>query len=626
MAKPVRIGISGPRAGIPVVAAIGVGLLGVILYAPALKFGFVDWDDDVLILQNPDMWGISPAHLKWMFTTTFFGHYQPLTWLSFALNYEAGGLRPVGYHLVNILLHAGSGMLVFGLALKIFDRTMMQVSEIGRIAAAVLAALIFSAHPLRVESVAWVTERRDVLSGFFLFACALCYLQYTEISRHRRLWYAMAVLLLVLSLLSKVWGMTLPVVLLVLDVYPLRRIDPAHPRRSILSLLKEKILFALPALAAGLMAMHAQRVTVGKYIPRDLIYRIMQAFYGLTFYFVKTIAPLNLSPVYEHPATLDPLHPRFAGPVVVVVTITLVTFLIRRRVPAMLTTWLIYLIVVSPVLGLVQTWPLFVADRYSYIACVPFAILIGACFALVVAKLNSPSKRLLPVVVSVACVLALFIATRRQLEVWRDSESLWRAALNHDANSATGLLGMGMICLGRQQFDAAIGYLHRAHDSAPEFAQVSVSLAGAYAGAGKIAESAAWYRRATTQPSVSPNDLLSIGAGLTAIGKYREAEDALRQVVQQNMNDAEAHFRLGQALDLGGQRDDAVTEYQRAVEFFEPLVQSGLDNPDVNMEAYYFQQACTRLTQLLNARGDGASAIRFQQKLAMLKAKSPRRP
>jgi Tfp pilus assembly protein PilF len=612
---------SGLPIPVRLIIPVAIFIFTLAVFSPALRFGLVDWDDDVLILQNPDVWGISLRHLVWMFTTTFMGHYQPLTWLSLAMNFDAGGTKPFGYHFVNILLHAASSVMVYMLSLTLLGRTLTKIGGGTRIAAAALAALLFAVHPLRVESVVWVTERRDVLSAFFLLAGVLCYVNYATASTRRGWWYAPSILLVVLSLLSKAWGITIPAVLLVLDVYPLRRLDYSATGRSLLKLLKEKIPFVVPAIAAAGMSLYAQLSSVGNYVPRSLLYRTMQSFYGLAFYVTKTTLPMNLCPIYEHPLTLDPVSLKFIAPVLGVVAITTILMILRRRFPALLTAWVIYIIVVSPVLGIVQAGPQFVADRYTYVACIPFAILAAAGLAIAASKPRRATTPAVPLTLAIVVVIALVIGTRRQINVWRDTEGLWSAVLEFDPDSRTGLLGMGVLCSGRHQAEAAVSYLRRAHERAPDFAQVTVNLAGAYALAGKRDESLSFYRMATTQPSVSINDLLNIGIGFSALGQYEEAQAAYRRIVTHDPKDGEAHYRLAEALDHLTRIDEAISEYQRAIELLEIPVRAGLANPDVNVEAYLFQLGCQRVRAVLNSRGDAGGVARFQEKLRWLVAR-----
>jgi hypothetical protein len=207
-----------------------VALVTFAVFFPALRNEFVNWDDYELLVNNPHYRGLGWEQVRWMFSTFHTGHYQPLSWMTFALDYLIWGMEPFGYHLTNLVLHAANAALFYFLVLRLLSLALSQppsAPDLGLRTAAGFAALFFSIHPLRVESVAWATERRDVLSGLFFLATILCYLQamtYSNDPSHHARWRNKALIVYGLSLLSKASGVTLPVVLLVLDVYPLRRL------------------------------------------------------------------------------------------------------------------------------------------------------------------------------------------------------------------------------------------------------------------------------------------------------------------------------------------------------------------------------------------------------------------
>src|SRR5215813_2391864 len=204
-----------------------VALITFVVFSPALRNGFVNWDDFETIVENQNFRGFTWTHLRWMFTTFHMGHYQPLSWVTFSLDYLLWGTDAFGYHLTNILLHSANAVLFYFVALRLLAIATFSTATIVRHLTAGLSALVFAIHPLRVESVAWATERRDVLSGFFLLLTVLSYLKAADYETNNtsgQRWIAVAAVLYVLSLLSKASGMTFPMVLVVLDVYPLRRL------------------------------------------------------------------------------------------------------------------------------------------------------------------------------------------------------------------------------------------------------------------------------------------------------------------------------------------------------------------------------------------------------------------
>src|SRR2546426_3935266 len=352
-------------------------LIAVVTFAaflPALHNQFVNWDDDKNFLENPHYRGLGWTHLRWMWRTTQLGHYIPLTWMTFGLDYLLWGMNPLGYHLTNLLLHAANAVVFFFVARRILTLALPGPSERGHALAvsAGVAALVFAIHPLRVESVAWVTERRDVLSGLFYLSTILMYLRACEGGERRRGWYWLSVAVFICALLSKSMVVNLPVVLLILDVYPLRRLGAtigwwSKPARPVYV---EKIPFVLLAAAACAVAVMAQS-SVHAAVPLAKLSvpgRLAVSAYGLSFYLWKMVVPVNLSPLYELPRALSLVATPFLLSYGLVVAITAIVLALRRRVPGLPAAWLAYVVVLLPVLGLFQSGPQIAADRYTYLA------------------------------------------------------------------------------------------------------------------------------------------------------------------------------------------------------------------------------------------------------------------
>src|SRR5579862_5405959 len=442
-------------------------------FAPALRAGFVAWDDPSNLVENPNYRGFSLAHVRWMFTTLLAGHYQPLSWMTFALDYTVWGMQPQGYHLTNVVLHAANALLVYVLALALFPSTAAARAG-SRVVAAAVAALCFAVHPLRAESVAWVTERRDVLSTLFLLLTVLAYVRMARArpQASSQLWLVAALVCFALSLLSKAWGMTLPAVLLILDAYPLRRIS--ERQESLRRLLLEKLPFLALALIAMVLAVLAQRPAAGMrtLAEHGVGARLVQASYGLVFYLWKTLLPFRLSPLYLLRPDFDPMRPGYLGCVAGVVAITAAALLLRRRWPWGLAAWVCYGIVLSPVLGILQTGPQLVADRYSYLACLPWALLAGA------AVYGASSERRPFGAAVVLVVLVTFsMLTFRQTEVWKDTATLWDHVLRLDPRNYVANVNRGTEQAARGDFAGAVAYYDRALEANP-------GLAIAYRGRG----------------------------------------------------------------------------------------------------------------------------------------------
>src|SRR5881397_3948808 len=300
-----------PQRCVSWLAPVLIALVTFTAFLPALQNEFVAWDDDKNFLKNPHYRGLGWSHLRWMWTTFNLGHYIPLTWMTFGLDYLLWGLNPVGYHLTSLLLHAANAVVFFFVVRRILTRALPSPSERGHALAvsAGFAALVFAIHPLRVESVAWVTERRDVLSGLFYLLTILMYLRASERGARGQGWYWLSVAAFVCALLSKSMVVNLPVVLLILDAYPLRRLGGAigwrsEPARRVYV---EKIPFVLLAAAASAIAVMAQLSFHAALSVAQLSVpgRLAISAYGLSFYLWKMVVPVNLSPLYER-GLVDP--------------------------------------------------------------------------------------------------------------------------------------------------------------------------------------------------------------------------------------------------------------------------------------------------------------------------------
>ena len=429
---------------------VGVIILTVVVaFLPTFRNGFVIWDDDLNFTNNTAYRGLGTTQISWMFTTLTGGHYQPLAWLTLGLDYSLWGMDARGYHATSLLLHVANAVCCYFLIRALLEAATPPTNGVRhrrrdrrpaswhddparvRIAAA-FGALVFALHPLRVESVAWVSERRDVLSGLFLLLTVLAYLRAHAPaipSRTRRRLILLSLACFVASLLSKAWGMTLPVVLLILDLYPLRRRARGEPLRAIVV---EKLPYAVLAAAAAAMALGAQSLMpqMRTLAEHGIVARLAQAAYGLLFYPWTTLVPLRLSPAYLLEMPLDPTAPRYVVSAVIVAAIAAAAIVVGRRLPWALAALGCYVVTVSPVLGLAQTGPQLVADRYSYLATIPFAVLAAAAFAV-----TSVGRERAVGLVAALTLVVLATLTFQQTRIWHDSVTLWTHTLAIDPDN-----------------------------------------------------------------------------------------------------------------------------------------------------------------------------------------------
>src|SRR5438094_771764 len=325
--------------------ALFVAIVTLAVFFPATRNEFVAWDDYELLVNNPRYRGLGWEQLRWMFSTFYMGHYQPLSWVTFGLDYLLWGMDPFGYHLTSVLLHTANAVLFFFVALRLLSLTIPPgLRDLALKAAAAVAALFFAVHPLRVESVAWVTERRDVLSGVFFLLTILGYLAAGDAPsrRRRRVLLVASLAAYVLAVGSKSIVMGLPLILIVLDVYPLRRlsltVDGLRRGRAVLM---EKVPFFFVGVSAAAVSYYV--VKTHTYLTSFETFpwsgRVAMIFYTLWFYMSRTIVPAGLSPLYELPAHVSLAQPRFLFPALAVIATTITLIWLRRRWPAGLAAW-----------------------------------------------------------------------------------------------------------------------------------------------------------------------------------------------------------------------------------------------------------------------------------------------
>src|SRR5262245_29016205 len=407
-------------------AALRLFVVTLIVFSPVLGHGWLDYDDDRNFLNNPHYRGLGPAQLRFMFTGVIMGHWTPVTWLTLGLDYVLWGMNPLGYHLGNILLHAGNAAIFFLIARRLLTAARPAADGVALRLGALAAAALFALHPLRAESVAWITERRDVLSACFYLLAVLTYLRAVSApgsatARQARdlRWYLASIGLFTLGLLSKSMLVSLPFVLLILDVYPLRRLAGAgwwSARAR--ALMVEKLPYvglAFAALAWTSVAMSASvRVTpLSLYPPLS---RVAMAVYSLAFFPWKTLVPLDLIPMYELPVRVSLWRPPFLTALIAVSVVTVALLLARRRWPGGLAVWLAYAVTLAPVSGLIHAGPQLVADRFGYLPSLGLCVLPGAGVAVALAR-----PALGRVVLAGASVWLLSLAglTWSQVQVWR---------------------------------------------------------------------------------------------------------------------------------------------------------------------------------------------------------------
>jgi len=523
-------------------------------FSPCIPGEFLNWDDDTNFLNNPHYRGLGPGNLKWMFTD-YFGLYIPITWLTLGLDYLLWGMNPRGYHATSMVLHALNAVLCFLVLRELLRRARPEGEPALRAWIAAAGALFFSLHPLRVESVAWVTERRDLTSGVFFFLTILAYLRWTE--ARKRGWLCASVACFGGMILSKPMGMTLPLVLLVLDAFPLRRFSAEKLRPILL----EKIpYFALLIAAVLLTAMglrHAEALHSEQ--TYSLVHSLAQPGFRVSFYALKTLAPWPLSPLYWFRPEIGAAQ--VAG-WLAVLSVTAAVLVKRRTWPAATAAWIAYGVLVAPVSGLVQAGAHFAADRYSYLACLPFAALAAALLLRA-----SETRFARPAAAAAVAVLAgLALLSSIQCLVWRDSVTLWNHALRYDPELYLGYNNRGTARADKGDWAGAVEDYNRSISIYPEWPKPWFNRGVARATRGDHAGAIEDFSRAI---QIDPKHADAIAARAVSRSKRGDAAGALA--------DCEEILRLRPASPLGyatrglvkfgrGDAAGAIADYSRVLE------------------------------------------------------------
>jgi tetratricopeptide (TPR) repeat protein len=546
----------------PRLAALAIATVTLATFAGALQASFVEWDDQYNFLANPHYRGLGWQQLTWMFTTAWSGHWAPVTWLTLGLDWTLWGMDPVGYHLTSLLFHAAAAAVFFLLAVRLIAAARPGTSPAVVGVGAVVASLLFAIHPLRAESVAWVSERRDVVSGLGYLLAVLAYVRAADDrAGGRRGWLALSVGVYALAMMSKAIVMSLPIVLLTLDAYPLGRLRGQWRAR-----LLEKVPYAAIALAGGaaaaLLALDVR--TVGNY---PLWARPGVFGHALLFYLAKTLVPANLGPLYELPARWQPTDARLVTGLLGSIAITVGLVALRRRWPAGLAVWIGYAVTLAPVGGLaMQAGPQLVADRYTYLACLGPALLAGGAVARVfVSQAIAPRGRRLAAGGAVVAVAALGVLTWQQTAVWRDSVTLWRHATAIDPACAhcQNRLGASLHAAGASA--AGLPALERAVALRPDVPDYHADLGQVLTWLGRPDAAVPHLARAADAYADNLELQTHLGAALTRAGRVAEGQRRLDAVLRRQPDHVSALTEMGFSLAAAGDPAAAVAYFERAI-------------------------------------------------------------
>ena len=446
---------------------VGLVLVTVALYWTSLGNAFQNWDEHAQIVVNPRIRSWSWENLQWMFTSLDWTHWTPLGWLSHTATYTLFGPDPFWHHLVSVLHHGLNAVILFTLVLELNRAREHRVGDgpwarpVRDVGVAGMVALLFAVHPVNVESVAWLVSRKDLLCFTFLGLSTIAYLRYVGCGASaRRTWlYGIFLGSYLLALMTKSIAVTLPLVLVLIDLYLGRQPDrdPASPRHraSCMPPLTDKLVPLLLAVVAGLIAVQAARhggslVETMHHGPVD---RLLVALGNVTFYLTKLVFPILLSPYYPIPERFDTVHYISAwlgAGILLALGLALVVSLRNGKRPGVLLALVAYLVLLGPVIGITQNGRQLAADRYAYLASAPLYILLGGVIQSALRRLEtSGAKRAVLAGMTVLAVVAVLLGHRTlaQLEVWRSPVTFWEHVVRLYPTSELGRVNLALMYL-----------------------------------------------------------------------------------------------------------------------------------------------------------------------------------
>jgi len=539
-----------------VVVCLFLSLVCFALYAQTLRHGFLNFDDDQYVVNNPQVRaGLTAPGVLWAFTTRHSYNWHPATWLSHMLDAHLYGMRAWGHHLTNVLLHAANSVLLF---LVLFRMTRAPWRS-------ALTAAFFAMHPLHVESVAWIAERKDVLSSFFAMLTLGAYAHYAARPDWRR--YAPIVPLFALGLLSKPMLVTLPCLLLLLDFWPLDRYAEANSRAAFRMRFRRLFLEKLPLFAMVLFSCMATLIAQGRggaIVGRDIIplsARLANAMAAYVVYLLKTAWPHPLSAFYSYPEGVRPAW-QIAGSLIVLSGITYGVWRCRKPAPYLLVGWLWYLGALVPVIGIVQVGSQAYADRYMYLPHI--GIFIMAAWGLA-ACCRRPAVRWAAIPAVCVALAACGAATFFQTRYWRDSATLFQHALatGNDGAIVRSNLAMGLDEQGRR--DEALHHLREALRLNPDAVNVLSNLGKTLGDRNELDEARAHLEKAVQRDPKHADARNNLGGILLKQGRVAEALSHLREAVALAPASAGSRNNLGLALQQTGQVDEARAQFEKAI-------------------------------------------------------------
>ncbi len=575
--------------------AASISLLTFIVFLTSLKNDFVDWDDGLYIFENPHIRIFDLKFLKWAFFDFYASNWHPLTWLSHAFDYAVWGLNPFGHHLTNIILHAVNTYLVILLAIRLIDTAQGRAIQEGRITpkneyttliAAGTAGFLFGLHPLHVESVAWVAERKDLLCALFFLLSVIAYIkyafhemrespQYSSFSPLFSKKYLLSFGFFIAALLSKPMAVTLPIVLLILDWYPLQRMRTGNALRIAIM---EKLPFFALSFISSILTILAQKSggTIATIDSLPVSVRMLVAAKSLIDYLTRMVFPFNLIPFYPYPQAggVSLAHPAYILSIVFLAGVSLLCIFLAKKQKLWLSAWSYFVITLLPVLGIMQVGSQATADRYTYLPSIGPFLLMGVAVSQIAARINAQkglmkALRVFIVAIAIFIMISLISLTLEQIRTWRNTTILWTHAIETSPGVTNAYLNRALNFKRRGLLDKAIHDYNAAISLDPASFIAHYNLGNIYLSEERIDESIEQYQMALNARPDSVECHNNLGVAFNDKGWTDRAIEQYQMALALKPDYAEGHYNLGQAYSAKGFLDKAIEQYKTAV-YLEP--------------------------------------------------------
>jgi len=584
----------------------------VLVYWQAASHGFINFDDPEYLYENTHVkMGITPASIKWAFTTFYASNWHPLTWLSHMADVQFYGMHPSGHHVTSVILHAANAAMLFLLLMRLtgfFWRSMV-------------VAALWALHPLHVESVAWIAERKDVLSAFFWLVTLLLYTEYVKTLGRR--WYLAMVAAFAFGLMAKPMLVTLPVVLLLLDYWPLGRWsinggtiaeggtskDPLAGLIPLRKLILEKVPLLVLAAVSSVLTLYAQREggAINSFENYAISLRIANAITSYAGYLLKMFWPRALAFFYPLPKTF-PLVPLLTA-VCVFAGMTFLSIRFRRKQPYLAIGWLWYVVTLLPVIGLIQVGGQSSADRYTYLPLI--GIFVAMVWWICERTANTPYRRVVLTSASAILLTGCALVTLRQIAYWQNDVTLYTHALAVTDDNYIAHNNLGYALAKEDDLNEASAHFSEAIRIAPRFPDAYVNLGEVLLKTGDIDKSVGLLAKAI---ELRPNNAiayLDLGTAMFRKGRVGDALNDFDRALAINPGLGDGNYNKGVVLSKAGRSNEAIEAFTAALDI-DP------SNPDyhtqLGMELVRtgrFREAITHLSEALRLNPNDTQALQY---------------